>query len=101
MLFGSLLFSGFAFSQSSFADLSFSEEFGSKGDSSKEFNGPTDLALSNDGKNLYVVDSQNDRIMIFELTEGDRCPSGTQEVVEDEVCFDEDFWFDRNFHRRV
>ena len=91
MLFGSLLLGGFAFAQFSFADFSFSEEFGTKGDDNKEFDEPTDLAISNNGKNLYVVDSKNDRIKIFELTDGDKCPSGTEEVVDDEVCFDEDF----------
>ena len=67
MLFGSLLLGGFAFAQFSFADLSFSEEFGTTGDDNKEFDEPTDLAISNNGKNLYVVDSKNDRIKIFEF----------------------------------
>ena len=85
------MLSVFAFSQFSFADLSFSDEFGSRGTSDDEFNKPTDLAISKDGKKLYVVDSENDRIKIFDLTGGDNCPSGTDEVINDEVCFDEDF----------
>ena len=63
--------------------------FGSQGTADDEFDTPTDLAVHNG--QLYVVDSRNDRIKIFELTDGDRCPSGTDEVVTDEVCFDEDF----------
>ena len=39
---------------------------------------------------LYVTDSGNDRIVIFELVTGTTCPSGTNEVV-DGVCFVEEF----------
>ena len=52
---------------SSTDEITFSEEFGTKGDDNKEFDEPTDLAISNNGKNLYVVDSKNDRIKIFEI----------------------------------
>ena len=71
--------------------ISFSAEFGSQGADDDEFKKPSDLAISKDGTNLYVVDSDNNRIKIFELTGGNNCPSGTEEVVNDEVCFDEDF----------
>ena len=91
LLFGSLLLTGFTYSQLSFADFSFSEEFGSQGSSDDEFDMPTDLALSNDGKNLYIVDSKNDRIKVYDLTSGDDCPSGTDDVIKDEVCFDDIF----------
>jgi len=91
ILFVSLLLTGFAYSQFSFADFSFSDKFGSKGTSDDEFDMPTDLAISNDGKKLYVVDSENNRIKIYDLTGGDNCPSGTDEIIDDKVCFDDDF----------
>ena len=69
--------------------LSFSDEFGSVGDDKDEFDKPTGLAINND--EFYVVDSENDRIKIYELTGGDNCPSGTDEIINDEVCFDDDF----------
>ena len=40
---------------------------------------------------MYVVDSLNNRIQMFELTSGDNCSSGNIEVVNDQVCFDEEF----------
>ena len=86
-----MILSVFAFSQFSFADLSFSDKFGSVGDDNDEFDKPTDLAISNDGKKLYVVDSENNRIKIYDLTGGSNCPSGTDEIINDEVCFDDDF----------
>ena len=58
--------------------ISFSAEFGSQGTDDDEFKKPSDLAISKDGTNLYVVDSDNDRIKIFELTGGSNCPSGTR-----------------------
>ena len=91
LLFGSLLFGAFAYSQFSFADLSFSEEFGTQGNDEDEFDNPTDLAINNSGDKLYVVDSENNRIKIYELTGGDNCSSGNDEIVNDEVCFDEIF----------
>ena len=54
--------------------ISFSDEFGSSGTSDDEFKKPSDLAISKDGTNLYVVDSDNDRIKIFELTGGRQLP---------------------------
>ena len=91
ILFGSILLSVFAFTQFSYADLSFSDEFGSSGADDDEFNKPSDLALSRDGTSLYVVDRDNNRVKIFEITGGSSCPSGMEEVVNDEVCFDDDF----------
>ena len=91
ILFASLMLTGFAYSQFSFADFSFSDKFGSKGTSDDEFDTPTDLAISNNGKKLYVVDSENNRIKIYDLTSGNNCPSGTDEIIDDEVCFDDDF----------
>ena len=91
ILFGSILLSVFAFAQFSYADLSFSDEFGSSGTDDDEFNRPSDLALSRDGTSLYVVDRDNDRVKIFEITGGNNCPSGTEDIINDEVCFDDDF----------
>ena len=91
LLFGTMILSIFGFSQFSFADLSFSEEFGDQGTSDDEFDKPTDLAISNNGEKLYVVDSENNRIKTYDLTGGDNCPSGTDEIINDEVCFDDDF----------
>ncbi|MDH3834823.1 MAG: fibronectin type III domain-containing protein, partial [Nitrosopumilus sp.] len=81
----------FAYSQFSFADLSFSEEFGTEGTDDDEFDTPTDLAINNAGDKLYVADSENNRIKIYELTGGDNCSSGNDEIINDEVCFDEEF----------
>ena len=91
ILFGSILLSVFAFTQFSYADLSFSDEFGSSGNDDDEFSKPSDLALSRDGNSLYVVDRDNDRVKIFEITGGNDCPSGTEDIINDEVCFDDDF----------
>ncbi len=91
ILFGSLLLSGFAYSQFSFAAFLFSDEFGSQGNNDDEFDSLTDLAISNDGKKLYVVDSENNRIKMYDLTGGSNCPSGTDEIINDEVCFVDDF----------
>ena len=60
----------------SFADISFSSKFGGLGTDDDEFDTPTDLVLSNAAKYLYVVDSENDRIQVFELVSGTNCPSG-------------------------
>ena len=91
LVFGVLVFGIVDYSQFSFADISFSDGFGVKGDDDDEFDKPTDLAISEDGKNLYVVDSENNRIKIYELTGGNNCPNGTDEIIDDEVCFDETF----------
>ena len=88
---GALVLGIVDYSQLSFADLSFSDGFGSKGNDNDEFDNPTDLAISEDGKKLYVVDSENDRIKMYDLTGGSNCPSGTDEIIEDEVCFDDTF----------
>ena len=80
---GALVLGIVDYSQLSFADLSFSDGFGSKGNDNDEFDNPTDLAISNDGKKLYVVDSENNRIKMYDLTGGSNCPSGTDEIIED------------------
>ncbi len=72
-------------------ELGFIAEFGSEGSSHDEFDHPTDLAINPNHQTLYVVDSENNRVNIFELTHGDTCPSGTDEVINNQVCFDESF----------
>ena len=91
ILLASLVFSITGYSQISFADLTFSEEFGSEGSNSDDFDKPTDLAINNNGDRLYVVDSENNRLKIYEITGGDRCSSGNDEIIDDEVCYDESF----------
>jgi len=68
----------------------FVEEFGSEGNDEGEFDEPTGLAYDSENDLLYVSDSDNDRIQIFEMVEGNTCPSGTDEIVNG-VCFVEEF----------
>jgi len=68
----------------------FVKEFGSLGTDEGEFNDPTGLAYDTDGDLLYVADSDNDRIQIFEIVDGNTCPTGTVEIVNG-VCFVEEF----------
>jgi len=68
----------------------FVKEFGSLGTDEGEFDDPTGLAYDSVNDLLYVADTDNNRIQIFEIVEGNVCPSGTQEIV-DGVCFVEEF----------
>jgi len=68
----------------------FVEEFGSVGTDEGEFNSPTGLALDHANDLLYVADTKNDRIQVFELVDGNTCPQGTDEIVNG-VCFVEEF----------
>ena len=68
----------------------FVEEFGTAGSDEGEFDEPTGLAYDTVNDLLYVADTDNDRIQIFEIVEGNTCPAGTDEVV-DGVCFVEEF----------
>ena len=60
-------------------------------DSGDEFEKPAGLVIDDSEDMLYVADTGNNRIRMFELTDGDNCPSGTDEVVNNEVCFVDDF----------
>ena len=51
-----------------------------------DFKNPTFMVIDNSNKMLYVSDSGNDRIIVFELVTGTTCPSGTVESV-DGVCY--------------
>ena len=68
----------------------FVEEFGSSGTDDGEFDDPSGLAYDETNDLLYVADSDNDRIQIFEIVDGNTCPSGTEEIVNG-VCFVEEF----------
>ena len=57
--------------------ISFFDRFGEQGNNDDEFDNPTDLAI-NGNQQLYVVDNQNDRIKVYELSEGS---SGTTERI--------------------
>ncbi len=66
------------------------KEFGSTGDDEGEFDDPSGLAYDAENDLLYVADSDNNRIQIFEIVDGNTCPSGTQEIV-DGVCYVDEF----------
>ncbi|MCV0430498.1 MAG: fibronectin type III domain-containing protein [Nitrosopumilus sp.] len=68
----------------------FVKEFGTSGTDEGEFNDPAGLAYDSSNDLLYVADSDNNRIQIFEIVDGTTCPSSTEEVV-DGVCFVEEF----------
>jgi len=55
-----------------------------------DFKSPTNMIIDNDEELLYVVDSGEHRIVIFELVDNTTCPSGTVESV-DGVCFVKQF----------
>ena len=68
----------------------FVKEFGSSGNDEGEFDDPAGLAYDSTDDLLYVADSDNNRIQIFEIVDGNTCPSSTDEIV-DGVCFVEEF----------
>ena len=45
----------------------FIEEFGSEGTGNGKFNTPIGIALDSDNEKLFVADSGNDRIQVFDL----------------------------------
>lgn len=68
----------------------FVKEFGSSGNDEGEFDEPSGLAFDSTNDLLYVADSDNNRIQVFEIVDDTTCPSGTEEIV-DGVCFVEEF----------
>ena len=54
----------------------FVDEFGSGGKGEGEFDYPRGLAFDSDNDLLYVADSRNDRIQVFEIVNRNSCPSG-------------------------
>ena len=59
-------------------------------DGNDDFTNPSFLLIDNTDDILYVSDSGNDQIVMFQLVDGNTCPSGTDEVI-DGVCFIEKF----------
>ena len=68
----------------------FVDEFGIGGKGKGEFDYPRGLAFDSDNDLLYVADSRNDRIQVFEIVNRNTCPSGTTEII-DGVCFVDEF----------
>ena len=68
----------------------FVEKFGSAGNDNGEFNEPSGLTFDSTNNLLYVADSNNNRIQVFEIVDGSTCPSETEEII-DGVCFVEKF----------
>ena len=72
------------------AGVCFVDVFGRSGDGEGEFRSPRGLAFDSANDLLYVADSRNDRIQVFEIVNRNTCPSGTTEII-DGVCFVEAF----------
>ena len=68
----------------------FVKHFGTTGNDEGEFDDPAGLAFDSTNNLLYVADTDNNRIQIFEMIDDVICPSGTEEIVEG-VCFVEEF----------
>ncbi|MHA7648008.1 fibronectin type III domain-containing protein [Nitrosopumilus sp. S4] len=66
------------------------KEFGTTGSDEGEFDDPTGLAFDETNDLLYVSDTDNNRIQIFNIIGGTTCPGTTQEIV-DGVCFVDEF----------
>ena len=71
-------------------EVCFVDDFGSLGSTDGKFDEPTGLAFDEDENMLYVADTENNRIQVFEIVAGNTCPSGTDEII-DGVCFVEEF----------
>ncbi|MCE2507600.1 MAG: fibronectin type III domain-containing protein, partial [Nitrosopumilaceae archaeon] len=68
----------------------FVKKFGSAGSGDGKFDDPTGLAFDSTNNLLYIADTDNNRIQVFQITEEDTCPNGTKKIV-DGVCFIEEF----------
>jgi len=68
-------------------DVCFVDEFGGSGNGEGEFDSPSGLALDTSTDYLYVADTKNNRIQIFDV---DGNCSGSDEVADD-VCFVDEF----------
>ena len=63
--------------QFAYAEPEFSFKFGTTGTDTDELNNPTDVISDKNGKNYYVVDSNNDRINVFDDDGNDDFEYGT------------------------
>ncbi|EIJ65721.1 fibronectin type III domain protein, partial [Candidatus Nitrosopumilus salaria BD31] len=59
-------------------------------DGNDDFSNPSNMIIDNSNEMLFVSDSGNDRIVIFELVTGTTCPSGTVKSVSG-VCYVKEF----------
>ena len=66
LILGILLVFCVASIQTAYAEPEFAFKFASLGTDKDELDGPTDLIMDKRGKNIYVVDRNNDRINVFE-----------------------------------
>ena len=66
LCFGLLLLIGVASSQIAYAEPKFSFKIGSLGTTNDQLKSPNDVIVSNDGKSIYVVDTDNHRINVFD-----------------------------------
>ena len=90
LFFTALMFFGsFTSIQESFAEPSFSVEFGSFGTGEGKFKIPSGLALDTGSNLLYVADTDNDRIQIINIDGS--CDKGDDEYLEDDICFVDEF----------
>ena len=67
----------------------FVDTFGTSGRDDGEFHEPRGLAFDSTDNLLYVADSDNNRIQVFEIVRSNTCPSRTEII--DIVCFVEAF----------
>ena len=63
--------------QFAYAEPEFSFQFGTTGTDDDEFDNPTDVIVDKNGKKIYVVDSDNHRISVFEDDGDDDFQYGT------------------------
>ena len=71
-------------------EVCFVDDFGSSGNGEGKFDEPSGLAFDEDNNLLYVADTENNQMQVFEIVSGNTCPSGTDEII-DGVCFVEEF----------
>ena len=66
LIFSILLIIGVALIPLAHADIEFSLKFGEFGNDEDELDNPTDVIVKNNGREIYVVDSNNERINVFD-----------------------------------
>jgi len=66
LIFGLLFMISVTSLQIAYAEPEFSFKIGSLGGDEDELDNPTDVIVSENGKNIYVVDNKNNRINVFE-----------------------------------